>query len=556
MLHLRPLVLSALWVLCLAPPAASSDAAPATGSGARPDTIRPLPAVGGLEVERLRLAQLLGRASSRGFLLRSPSALDGDRSAADGVTHGFRGSLVPPELRAVWNSDLPFSLNEGALWAGRGLSTRLTAGVRLGYGPVTLIAAPHLVHERNRGYQVTSFPETGGDRQRHRLASLFHYPPGSADVPLRFGTEPRTRVHPGRSSLTVRTGAVAFGASTENLWWGPGVRNALLLSDHAPGVPHLFLRTAEPLETGWGAVEARWMVGRLSESDFFDFDPDNDHRSLSALAVVFSPAVARGLSVGAARAVYAPSESAPVDAALDVFRNVGRPYAEAGDTLLEPGPDQVFTVFARWVFPSAGFEVYGEWGRYEQPASVRDFLELPYRSRGYTLGLQHARPVELDFADGDEILRIRAEHTSLEPSPAYRVRRFGEWYASRRVPQGYTHRGRVLGAAVGPSGSGQWAAADVVGEGWEAGVHLGRIRWENQAQFTYRQEFRRADVSLFLGLSGGGEVGPVRFRAQYVPGVRLNYLFQGQFRPSGEMRGVDVRNHTLRLTLSTPSPTP
>lgn len=536
---------------------------PAQGEAARPappDTVVGLavvrlPVLAGEDDDRLRLRRLRGQAAAPGNgLLRAPStlapALGGEGAPEPADLAGVRASALAPRLHTVWNSDLPFSLNEGPLWAGRGLSVRLTAGVRLEGGPVTVILAPELVHERNRPFQTFSFPETGDERRRHRLASPFHYPPGSADVPLRFGTGPRTLIDPGQSSLTVEAGPAAVGAATENLWWGPGVRNALVLSAHAPGVPHLFLRTARPLETGVGTLEGRWIVGRLSESGWFDFDATNDHRSLSALAVVFSPGFASGLHAGLARAVYAPSGSVPLGAAFDVFRSVGRPFAAEGDTLLSPGPDQIFSLFARWGFPAAGLELYGEWARYEQPAGLRDFFEVPQRSRGYTVGLQHARPVDLGFAAGDETLRLQVEHTSLEPSSAYRIRPFGEWYASRRVPQGYTHRGRVLGAAVGPSGSGQWLAVDVFGARWRAGSYLGRIRWENQARFTYFREFRRSDVSLFLGLRGGADVGPLRVAAEYVPGVRLNYLFQAQELGHFQERGVDIRNHTLKLTLS------
>jgi hypothetical protein len=134
------------------------------------------------------------------------------------------------------------------------------------------------------------------------------------------------------------------------------------------------------------------------------------------------------------------------------------------------------------------------------------------------------------------------------------VRQLGEWYASRRVPQGYTHDGRVVGAAIGPSGSSQWAAADWLEEGWSVGAFIGRVRWENQALYTYLPEFRRADVSFFPGVRGGGVVGPVRFQASYAYGIRLNYLFQA--RPVTEFRdrGVDLVNHTLSVTLTAVEP--
>ncbi len=450
----------------------------------------------------------------------------------------------------VHNTDFPVSLNEGALWAGRGTGVRITAGVAAHWGPVQFVLAPHHVREENADFQTFSFPEPvaagGGNRERSVWANPFHYPPGSMDLPLRFGDEPRRRTTWGQSSLMIRAGPVEVGLASESQWWGPGVRNALLLGTQAPGFGHAVLRTRGPLDVRWGQIEGLWIVGRLNESAHFDFDPANDHRSLSAAALTFSPSVEPGLTVGVARAVYAPAtrDEVPVGAALDVFRSVGRPSLIPGDSLVDPGPDQLFTLFARWVFPEAGFEAYGEWGRYEEPGGLTDFLSLPAHSRGYTAGLQFARP-----AGGDRWLRFHAEITTLEPSTSYRQRPFGEWYASRRVPQGYTHEGRSLGAAIGPSGSSQWLAADLFGERAGIGGFLGRIRWENQAQYTYFQEFRRSDVSLFGGVRGGTRMGPLRLGAEYSYTVRLNYLFQSQPVSPIEDRGVDLRNHTVRITV-------
>lgn len=509
--------------------------------------------IGSVEDDRQRLAHLFGIYPADGYLLRSASSLTGWREgpAQGGVGEeaggGLRLALLPPEFHGIWNSDLPHSLNEGALWAGRGASGRTALGFAASYRNVTLIVAPEYFYEENRPFQTVSFPGSEA-ATRHPLASPFHYPPGSVDLPQRFGYEPRRYWHPGQSSLTVRIRGVALGASTENLWWGPGIRNALVMSNHAPGIPHLFLATSRPLTIPGGQIEGRWILGGLLESEYFDLDGGNDHRSLSALALTFSPFFDPGLTLGAARAVYAPSddELIPFGAAFDVFRSVGRPFHAPGDTLIVSGPDQLFSLFARWVFPPAGFEVYGEWGKYEQPGGLRDLLEVANHSRGYTVGFQWARPLGSAL-----VLRIQSEITNLEPSTSYRIRPFGEWYASRAVPQGYTHEGRVIGASIGPSGSSQWLAADLFGDRWTAGVILSRIRWENQARYTYPAEFRRSDVSLIAGLRTSVELGFMRISAEYVRTGRLNYLFQSQPISSTDDRGVDIPNNTLRFTLST-----
>ncbi|MDP3769117.1 MAG: capsule assembly Wzi family protein, partial [Dehalococcoidia bacterium] len=213
-----------------------------------------------------------------------------------------------PEVRSVWNSAIAFSLNDGAMWAGHGASVLVRAGVRAGFGPVQIVLAPELTYSENRPFEVLPGREPG----RSTYSSPWHIGTESADLPLRLGDQPWRIVGLGQSSLTVSTGPVAVGASTENQWWGPGIRNAIVMSNNAPGIPHLFLRTTRPLRTPLGALEARWIIGGLTESLYFDTLASNDLRSLSGLVMTLRPGGARGLTVGVARTVYGEAGSTGV----------------------------------------------------------------------------------------------------------------------------------------------------------------------------------------------------------------------------------------------------
>ena len=63
-------------------------------------------------------------------------------------------------------------------------------------------------------------------------------------------------------------------------------------------------------------------------------------------------------------------------------------------------------------------------------------------------------------SDRNARLRIQTEITNLEPSSTFRHRTPFSSYASQGVPQGYTHKGQVLGASIGPGASSQWLALD------------------------------------------------------------------------------------------------
>ena len=83
--------------------------------------------------DRLRIRQVMGQESTAGYLLRTASVLSvppDPMEEPSGRGVGWRFELLPQEMHAVWNSDLPFSMNDGALWAGRGVNTLLRAGFR------------------------------------------------------------------------------------------------------------------------------------------------------------------------------------------------------------------------------------------------------------------------------------------------------------------------------------------------------------------------------------------------------------------------------------------
>ena len=247
--------------------------------------------------------------------------------------------------------------------------------------------------------------------------------------------------------------------------------------------------------------------------------------------------------------MYAPTSSndVTVDAAFDVFRSVGRPNAGVrSDLLREPGPDQLFSFFGRWIFPRAGFEAYGEWARYEQPQSLRDLLVLPQHSQGYTLGIQWARPVS-----DSGVVRLHGEVTYLEPSSSYWQRNEIGWYTSRPVKQGYTHRGQLIGAGIGPGGSTQFAGADyLIGRTTQVGLFGGRIRWNNQAFYKSVRPFYAHDVSLFLGARGSRRVGLMDISVELSTEGRMNYLFQSPSPDWDAQEAVDIRNHSLRISVT------
>jgi hypothetical protein len=520
---------------------------------------RAAPPLGGVDEDRGRVAQILGRDSLDGFLLRSASTRAGAGPSADASGDTLVVAPWWPELAVVRNSALPFSLNDGALWAGRGTSVSVTGGLRMRYRMLRVNVAPTYVYSENAAFALPTDPRYFNPVPpvpRSPYSYPWRFSGASIDLPLRFGATAYRRLDLGQSAAYATLGAVDVGFSSENEWWGPGVRNALLMSNNAPGIPRLFVRTARPLRTPVGVVEARYMLGSLSTSEFFEtVTAPNRGRSLSAAAVTLRPRVAPTLTLGFARSVFAQTgDGETINHLLDVLGSTGRPNALAGgDPTQRAGRDQLYSFFARYVIPDAGFESYVEWGRAEMPVSVRDFLVSPNHTQGYTLGVQYARPV----ARTGLTARLQAEFTNVAQSNTFNQRPSGSWYTSRAAIQGYTQRGQVIGAAIGPGGSSQWLATDVIGARWTAGLFATRIRWDDDAHYTVQNPlggFCRHDVSLLGGVRGSGRVaGLGSVTAAVAAGNRLNLFYQNAracFSDVGPR--VDRRNVTLSFGV-TPS---
>ncbi len=510
---------------------------------------RPLVILSGDVDERIRLSQLTGATSTGGYLIRSPSRL----TPLPGPTQGWtwHAGIVGPELRLVHNSGIPYSLNDGPLWAGRGWNEEITTGAYLVVGRARLIVAPSLISEDNEIFQVIPYSRLTLP-PRSQWANPFHPLPESIDLPLRFGDSRLRYLNPGQSSLTIDANAVSFGAATENLWWGPGIRNAITLSDNASGFPHLFVQTRHPVHTGVGTFDAQLVVGDLTESAFFNADPADNKRSLSGLVATWTPPIDSGLTLGVARLVIATrtTDLFPFDAplrAFDVFRTVGHPFTDTTSASPPTGRDQITSLFARWVLPPSGFEAYVEWARFEEPLSLRDFLEYPGHSEAYTLGLQWAHPLAQR-----RTFQLQTEASYLEPDPSLRLRPVATTYTSRDVPQGFTQLGQALGASIGPGSSSQWLAGDVFAPQWRIGAYLSRIRWDNGVLFEpIVPGFKRQDVTLLAGLRGGVTWHGVSALLDFAHGARFDYLYQAVILGPTRTGGVDLINNTLSLTLST-----
>jgi Capsule assembly protein Wzi len=488
--------------------------------------------------QRDRDRQLLGVASPAGFLLRSAS----QRGEAP-PRAGLRTTPITPDVRAVWNSALPYSLNDGALWAGRGLSAIVRGGVDMRYGRVRVLLLPEATFSQNRPFEFRA--DTGTGR------SAFAWPWGTArydiDLPSRFGDQTWRLLSLGQSAIVVDAGPVATGATTENDWWGPGSRAALVLSDNAEGYPHAFVRTRRPLATPIGAVEAQLQLGALTPSLFTDSAPPSRWRSISAFAATLRPANGN-VTVGLTRSVVT-AMSHQGDATSHALDAIARWQSDVADSSHAPTSDQYASLFARWIIARAGAELYAEFAREGTPKSLREVLIAPHERGAITYGLRAYRPAT---AARRTFVRVLLEGTSVEQSRAFRDEPTPQpFYTGVAARDGYTQRGQLLGAAIGPGASSQWISTDVVRREGEVGLFVSRIRWNNDALYTEQNPtFFKHDATTSLGVRGLASLPRADVQVEGTWARRYNYLFQNGFANPANLRTVDVTNVTLSLSVT------
>jgi hypothetical protein len=251
----------------------------------------------------------------------------------------------------------------------------------------------------------------------------------------------------GQSSIRLNFDPISIGLSNENIWWGPGKQNSILMSNTAPGFKHLTLNTSRPIKTPIGSLETQILSGRLEGSGFKSDLPD-DWRYLSGLVLSYQPRWLPGLFLGMSRSFQIYNED--MDDSFGDYMPILQAFQKIKTSEFDKRRDQLTSVFARWLLTGSRAEVYFEYGKNDHSWNTRDFLMSPYHARSYTLGLNKLVPYK---GMENEFIQVGVELTHMEQSIDRIFREAGEWYMHSEVLHGYTNRGEVLGAGIGPGGN-------------------------------------------------------------------------------------------------------
>jgi hypothetical protein len=274
--------------------------------------------------------------------------------------------VVDPVLFSSYNTAYPHGGNDGALWQGVGANAFLSGGAKVALPYFSATFAPSLTFSQNADFDIMPSIVTGSD-------GYGYFWSGGIDQYQRPGPDAVAGFDWGDSEVRFDWRRLTVGFGTQAVWIGPAHENAIILSNNAAPFPKFdfgLRRTKTPV----GDVEARAVLGFLSESDYFDNDPDNDRTVLSLMSVSWEPRLTPGLTLGFHRSLIANSDGSHLENTLKFFQGMGTSFGK-------DEADQRASLTARYLLPESGFEAYVEWAKNDYSPDLDYLMRYLFHSR-------------------------------------------------------------------------------------------------------------------------------------------------------------------------------
>lgn len=488
---------------------------------------------GGEMESYLRVLQTLGKSALYPWSLRGFSVGEVDRLAPRDTLHpwaerfefarrkdsDFEFQLHAPATRVAFNSAFPHGGNDGPVWKGRGMTTAVQAGFTARYRQLSLTVAPVAFRAENASFALV--PHVHSDSNAYADARN----PSVIDVPQRYGEGAYMRLDPGQSTLRADLGPVTLGVSTANQYWGPAAEYPLVLGTNAPGFTHAFAGTARPWNLLIGKGHGRFVWGRLEQSEFSPASPDSSVRFMSGVVAIFSPRGIPGLEIGGTRFFHLqwPSDGIGLTQLvkpIETFTKVNLSTKKGGEILESVVSNQLASLFARWVFPQGGLEVYGELASEDHRHNLRDFILEPDHNTASMFGFR-----KVWERDADRLIVLRGEALNGEAPHLQRGRRQEPFYIHAAARQGHTHRGQILGSPAAYGGAASTLAADYYHPDGRWTVSWSRTLRQEKGEFLQTRTVEAPDV--MQGLSA--EALFYRGRWEVTAGIEGLYNFNRNF---------------------------
>jgi hypothetical protein len=468
--------------------------------------------------------------------------------------------LLPIVLQQQFNTHHPYGINDGSMIQAKGYQSQLSAGIFVKVGPFKVQLRPEYVFAENKSFQTLSGAGNGITFDKV-LSNIVN----AVDLPERFGDKDYSKLSWGQSSIRLDAGPLSVGLSNENLWWGPGVKSALLMTNNASGFKHLTLNTTRAVKTPVGSFEAQVIGGRLDQSGvsqpsgaLFTAKP-KDWRYISGIVVTYQPKWIPNLYLGYDRSFIVSRNNMgnsfadyfPIFSALEKVN-----YAYVDNINIDEAAkrDQYIAFFSKYVLPESRAEIYVEFGRNDHSFDTRDALVEPEHTRAYVIGFRKLIPLPR----ADEYIQIGTEITQLEGTKTRDLRPALSYYIHPNVPDGYTNRGQVLGAGIGPGSNLQSLDVSWVKGLKRIGLQLERLVNNNDLFYDFANV--SADKNLFqnrhwVDLSVAGKFSwnykqlILNSQLTYIRSLNYQYQWQKESSDFSDWNKRDVNNLQIKVGL-------
>jgi hypothetical protein len=433
--------------------------------------------------------------------------------------------VLPLTWQQQYNEHHTYGFNDGSMIPAKGYQTQISFGAFFKKGLLSLQLQPEFVFAQNAKFP--SFPSQHSDSIWRNYYSVLNM----IDAPEKFGSGSYVKLFPGQSALRFNYRKISIGVSSENLWWGPGVRNSLLMSNNAPGFFHFAFNTIKPVATPVGSFEWQVIAGKLKSSNVLpDTTKKNNgqplyvpkqksDRYINGMVLTWQPKWMQGLFLGLSRVFYqySPDVECTFEGYVPVIGKFFKRHLLDED---ERKRDQMISFFFRLPFTKEKAELYAEYGRNDHSEDIRDFFLEPEHSKAYILGFSKI------FESKFKALRLFGEVTNLQGASTALLRAQPSWYMHHQVRHGYTNHGQVIGAGIGPGGSSQ-----TLGLEWGSGIKrtggfFERIVHNNDfyySAFAPSQNWQKHWIDLSLNFTKNWSRGRILYDARLSLIHSLNY---------------------------------
>tara|TARA_Y100000768_G_scaffold388744_1_gene386735 strand:+ start:4287 stop:5969 length:1683 start_codon:yes stop_codon:yes gene_type:complete len=463
-----------------------------------------------------------------------------------------------------YNSKHPYNRNNGSMIPNRGYQHVISPGFYFKLGPLSIKLKPEHHYSENKnfdGFWEGHYPVIWANRYR-----LWNH----IDMPERFGEIRHNRLLIGQSSISINFKKLRIGVSNENLWWGPSIRNSIMMSNHAEGFKHITFNTTEPIKTFIGNFEWQIITGRLESSGFTPPNTDfeysgtkiyvpkinqlgktGDWRYLQGFIFSYSPKWIDGLSLGLTR--WAQMYSALIEGKY--FWMIGEPtYFPAFANFFrendkyqnyEEQTNQAAGIFMNWHWDDAKARIYAEFYHNDSKQNFRDFLLDSDHSRAATVGISKI------FEINNNNFIFNWEWTQMEQTAGRMLRNAGSWYSHNYVYDGYTNRGEVIGSSIGPGSNSQYFSLNKINENSRLGVAIEIV--DNDNDFYYEafdsaNDYRRYWKDINFHLNYNKKFKNFQLSSNFIFIRSLNYQWElDDFAEPYYHPGRDVNNLHLSL---------